>query len=104
MLIHLDDRINRARDYHIGVVVRLNHGLTEKNVLRLVMPVGVRPHELDPGWLTDAEAFTSDRGTAAHQTRRLQQIPDPATELERVQRIAEGLKPIDARLTALRDR
>jgi hypothetical protein len=103
MLLHLDDRINKAREHHVGLVVRQNNGMTEKNVLRLLLPVGVRAHELDPGWLTDAEAFSADRGTAAHKGGRVQQIPDPDTEFKRVRRIAKGLGRIDERLTALQD-
>jgi hypothetical protein len=104
IIVDLDDRIDKARHHHIESVIRQNNGMTEKNVLRLLMPVGIRASELDPSWLTDAGAFSADRGTAAHQTGRVQQIPDPGSEFNRVRRIAEGLRAIDARLTVLRDR
>jgi hypothetical protein len=102
LLMNLDDRIDRARNYHVGVVVRENHGLSEQNILRLVMPVGVASNELDPVWLADATSFTEDRGQAAHRSGSLQQVPDPTSELRRVRELAKGLAPVDKRLVALR--
>ncbi len=100
-LIHLDDRINKAREHHVNFVIRQNHGMAERNVLRLLMPVGLGVQELDPAWLSEADAFSAARGTTAHQTGRIQQVPDPGTELVIVRRVADGMRAIDARLTAL---
>lgn len=104
VLSSLDERIDKARHHHVGFVVRQNNGMTERNVLRLLMPVGVHGHELDPAWLNDVEAFSVARGSAAHQSGRVQQIPDPETEYKRVHSIARGMRHIDERLTNLRDR
>jgi hypothetical protein len=102
MLVHLDERINRARNHHVGVVVRGNHGLSEQNILQMLMPVGVASADLDPIWLTDATSFSEDRGQAAHMARRMQQPPDPVAELRRVRELAKGLGPVDKRLLTLR--
>jgi hypothetical protein len=102
--LHLQDRINQARDHHLGTVVRNNHGISETNVLRLLMPVGIGAADLDQTWLNDATAYSAARNQVAHQTGRVQQIPDPAGELDRVRKLALGLEPIDARLGELRSR
>jgi hypothetical protein len=102
-LVSLEARIKIAVEYHQSTVIPNNHGLSERNVLGLLLPVGVLSSELDPLWLADAALFTIDRGRTAHQGRRVQQVPDPQTELARVQRLARGLEAVDARLGQLQE-
>lgn len=100
--VHLHERIDRARDHHLGTVVRNNHGIAEANLLRLLLPVGIGAADLDQTWLNEASAYSAARGRVAHQTGRVQQVPDPAGELARVSKLANGLGPIDGRLALLR--
>jgi hypothetical protein len=93
-------RVKDARDAYV-TRVRRNNGIRERDVLRLLLPVGVLESELDSAWLQEIDAFGEARGDAAHQALRTQQPPDPATEYEVVCDVVAGLRKIDARLTAL---
>lgn len=102
-LVHLADRIDKARNYHVNQVVRRNDGIRERNLLALLLPVGVLERDLDKTWLATIDSFGGLRGDTAHQSGRAQQLPDPQQELQSVQAIAVGLGKLDLRLTALRD-
>jgi len=80
-----------------------NHGIKERNVLKLLLPVGIREHEIETAWLATIDSFGSDRGTTAHQSAsKPQALPDPKSELETVKAIVKGMIPIDRRLAELR--
>lgn len=101
-LIRLQDRIDKARNHHVNHVVRQNHGVREKNLLALLLPVGVTDGDLNKTWLATIDSFGRERGGTAHRSGRTQQRPDPERELVTVLQIAEGLKDLDERLGALR--
>jgi hypothetical protein len=101
MLIHLAERVDKARNHHINQVVRNNHGITESDLLALLLPVGVLESDINKTWLATINSFGSQRGDTAHQTGRAQQKPDPQNELRTVREIATGLEQLDRRLTAL---
>lgn len=84
--------------------VEKNHGIKEENVLRLLLPLGVDPNDIDPLWLATMNAFGERRGDAAHSSRtkwQTHQLPDPQTELETVEEILRGLMIVDELLNAL---
>jgi hypothetical protein len=101
VLVHLAERIDRARNHHVNQVVQRNHGIRERNLLALLLPVGVRDGDLDKTWLATIDSFGAQRGDTAHQSGRTQQQPDPQQELQTVQAIASGLAKLDATLSAL---
>ena len=75
-----------------------NHGIREKNILNLVLPVGIQPHQIDRTWLIKIDNFGQLRGRVAHHsasTYRATHLPDPKTEYETVKEILAGLRTID---------
>ena len=101
VLIHLSDRLDQARNHHVNHVVGSNNGIREANLLALLLPVGVLESDINKTWLATIDSFGAIRGTTAHQSGRTQQQPDPEQELQNVRDIAQGLAPLDARLTEL---
>jgi hypothetical protein len=97
------DRVTAAKNEFMRWVKVENHGIREKNVLKLLLPVGIREFEIESAWLATIDGFGDNRGTTAHQSaRKPQTIPDPKSELETVKAIIEGMVPIDRRLAELR--
>jgi hypothetical protein len=47
---HVAYRVNTARTF-IGESVQRNNGIRSRNVLRLLLPIGIQPTEIDPIWL-----------------------------------------------------
>jgi len=79
-------------------VVEQNHGVKEANLLALLLPIGVDSDELDSTLLANLNTFGKQRGLVAHSSAtayRTIQLPDPATELNAVQQIVQGLLQID---------
>jgi hypothetical protein len=81
-------------------VIDNNHGVKEKNILALLLPIGINSNDLNTNtaWLNTMNTFGEKRGLVAHSSATsymTSQMLDPATELNRVQQITEGLLRID---------
>ncbi len=79
-------------------IIAQNHGLKEANILALLLPIGIDSDDLDSAWLATMNTFGEQRGLVAHSSAisyRTVQPPDPATELNRIQQITQGLLDID---------
>jgi hypothetical protein len=90
--------------------MRENHGIKEKNILALLLPVGINSDNIDQEWLNLLNTFGKKRGEIAHQSAasyKTTQPIDPKEELETVKKIIgkfpgiKGLKDIDQLLEQL---
>jgi hypothetical protein len=99
--LHLAER---TRKYVTAFVrsIKSNHGIKEENLLALLLPVGVPADSIDPLWLADCASFGSERGDAAHRSSsRVSTTPNPFDERNKVYRIVEGLRSLDAEIARL---
>ena len=102
-LLHMERKLNKALQ-HFRINVKDNHGVKEKNILSLLLPVGVDPNDLDPLWLTNMDSFGASRGEAAHTSFRricVNNTPDPKSEFDTVNGLLAGIKQVDDLLNAL---
>ncbi|WP_226966777.1 hypothetical protein [Streptomyces phaeolivaceus] len=91
----LEGRIEAARtDFH-RYVRKQNHGIKEKNLLRLLLSVGLQEVEINPGWLDVTETWATARGDAAHKGAKVQVRPDPQKELKTVNDVLDGFRGLD---------
>lgn len=101
--IQLSKRIESAMNV-FSYAVKNNHGIKENNVHRLLLPIGIEFHELDPILIADLNSFAEERGEAAHlssrKNRAKQQI-NPKDELFRVKSIIARLIKIDQAIDKL---
>lgn len=90
--------------------IEKNHGIKEKNILALLLPVGIDSDDIDQEWLNLLNNFGTDRGKIAHQSAlsyKTTQPIDPKEELDTVDQIIgnfsgiKGLKDIDQLLNKL---
>jgi hypothetical protein len=73
--------------------VQKNHGVRIKNILSLLLPIGIDIEELDEIWLQEMNNFGKKRGDFAHQSAsnyKTNQLPDPKSELEMINRLVYG--------------
>jgi hypothetical protein len=94
-------RIGRAHDVFRHMVFKENNGIKERNILRLLLPVGILIDDLDSTWLNTLNSFGASRGNTAHLSAKTQQPIDPKTEIQTVEQILQGLERVDARLSDL---
>jgi hypothetical protein len=99
----LNDKIRFAVDI-FQTTIRENHEIKEKNILNLMLPIGIDNNDLDTVFLANMNTFGEDRGLVAHSSAtlyRVTNLPDPATELNRVQQITNDLRNLDQLISAL---
>jgi hypothetical protein len=83
--------------------VRLeNHGIKEKDLLALLLPIGIEHSKLDPQFLISMNEFGTQRGAGAHQSRSAaRQAASPAAEIDRITNVLTGLEILDALINEL---
>jgi len=86
-------------------VIEQNHGLKESNLLALLLPIGISSDGLDTVFLANMNTFGQDRGIVAHSSatsyRGVNNLPDPATELNRIKQITDELIQLDQLISNL---
>jgi len=81
--------------------VSQNNCVRERDILRMLFPVGLKNTDIDPVWLSTIDSFGARRGEVAHSSVHTQQPPDPRNEFETVKLILSGLKELDMTLAKL---
>ncbi|GAA5153020.1 hypothetical protein GCM10023340_34340 [Nocardioides marinquilinus] len=99
----LDATVKNVIKKHGDYVTRDNHGIRQKNLLRLLLPIGVSDGDLDPVWLGDMDTFGALRGLVAHTSaKRVQTPPDPGISQRTVNDVLSGLLQLEPLLVALK--
>lgn len=94
----INARINKAyREYNSLIRVN-NHGIKEKNLLNIFLPIGIQVSEFDENMLIALNNFGSMRGSIAHSTRAGQLI-SPSDALNDVNNIMTYLDQFDSHLS-----
>jgi hypothetical protein len=83
--------------------VNENHGIKEKNILSLLLPIGINSNDIDRSWLQEMNSFGEKRGETAHTSASgynfsiytVRQPPDPQDELMLINRLVHGFAHID---------
>ncbi|MEU2926240.1 HEPN domain-containing protein [Streptomyces sp. NPDC007251] len=94
----LEARVDAARTDLHRYVRNQNHGIKEKNLLRLLLPIGVQEVEIDSAWLSATETWATARGDAAHKGAKMQVKPDPQNEIKVVNLVLEGFRDLDEQM------
>lgn len=94
-------RVEGAKDQYTKYAKTENMGVKEKQLLRLMLPLGIREHEIGATLAADLNTFGTQRGDHAHQSIAAQVPPDPGDTLVLVARIVWGLRRLDIRVQAL---
>ncbi|WP_439585121.1 HEPN domain-containing protein [Dyadobacter bucti] len=76
--INIKYRVNKSVNHYLSQVNQ-NHGVKEKNIVDLFIPIGLRYSELDSTWLNTMEAFGGIRGNIAHSSAQVQNLLDRNT-------------------------
>jgi hypothetical protein len=96
--ISIEQKISDCVSNYVRRISRENHGIKEKNVLQIILPIGIQSDKIDPILIEELNSFGEARGEAAHLSiaHQSKSAVDPKTEFERVQRILIGMNEIDA--------
>lgn len=96
-------RLKNAVNAYVRYVRVENHGIRERQIMAMLLPIGVAPTDLDPLTVADIDNFGRIRGEAAHSSTAGQLTVgiDPEAEFKTVKEIVKHLAPIDMLLDAL---
>ncbi len=97
----LEDRINKALSSYIHKLKK-NNGIKEKNLLEILLPVGIEYNQIDTTWLNIMTSFGTNRGEVAHSTATVQQPLDPSTLKSTVALILSEIKKIDKEIKKIK--
>jgi len=89
--IFLEDRITNSVSTFMGYLNQ-NHGIKQKNLLKILLPLGISITDIDPTWLMDMDTFGDDRGDVAHKSIKVQNSIDPYSEKKRVERFLSEIQ------------
>nr|WP_254449422.1 hypothetical protein [Anabaena sp. UHCC 0253] len=85
-------------------IINENHGLKEKNLLALLLPIGLDIKDLDTSWLVTMNTFGENRGEVAHKSASFYSIIqpiNPVDEVNMVKQIIQDLLKIDELMNLL---
>lgn len=95
----INARINKAYSEYNSQIRVSNHGIKEKNLLGIFLPIGIEVSEFDENMLIALNNFGATRGRIAHSTRAGQLI-SPSDALNDVNNIMTYIDPFDSLLSA----
>jgi hypothetical protein len=75
-----------------------NNGIKRKNILRLVVPLGVDYSSIDQTWLATIESYGGSRGQVAHASYSVQHQLDRNNELSNLSLVLKGIYKMDIKL------
>lgn len=96
--IEIGQRLTAAVSSYVGYIITENHGVREKNLMAILLPLGISADNLDPLFVADMDDFGRRRGEAAHTSSIGQVTPgiDPQSEFDAVVRLMSQISAIDA--------
>ncbi|HEY3545161.1 MAG TPA: hypothetical protein VGK17_03615 [Propionicimonas sp.] len=92
--------LERAVGAYVSRLKTVN-GVRERDLHRVLYPVGIVATDIDPVWLAEIDSFGKSRGDVAHQSVLTQRPPDPVREKQLVARLVTGIGTVDRRLQEL---
>lgn len=72
--------IRRLVQVYENSIVLKNNGISQRDVFKLLLPIGVEQSELDVAWLASMDALSRKRGSAVHSLGKpfiVRHSPDP---------------------------
>jgi hypothetical protein len=82
--------------------IESNNGVKRQNLEKLFYPVGIVEPHLDATWLAEMDSFGSNRGNWAHNSIKVLNVPDPASEVATVAKLLQGLLDLDRKMSKIK--
>jgi hypothetical protein len=94
--------VGKAMNYYLDHLDK-NHGIKEKNLLTIFLPLGIGHADLDAQLIAACNQLAQKRGQFAHASFKTHQQVDPKTERDNIRKnILPELKNLETRLKKLR--
>ena len=91
--ISVTDRINVCAQSYLSKI-NDNHGIKQKNVALMLIPIGVTQTYFDPAWLATLNSYGSKRGSYAHRSFFVKSPISRSDELNQLKLVLSGLRKL----------
>lgn len=93
--------VAKAVNFYVSEL-RGNHGIKEKNLLSMFLPLGLKHGDFDASLLATLNSFGFLRGKLAHESIKTHQPIDPKNERDKIrQHILPELRKLDRKISQL---
>lgn len=101
--IEFREKVGVCASRYIARLKTDNHGVRERNLLSILIPIGVEPNKIDRLFLSEIDNFGKSRGEYAHSgvAAHVKKRPNPKDELDKINKLVEMIKKIDGELDRL---
>lgn len=101
----IDERVKQVVQRHYHAITKDNHGIKEKNLLKMFLPIGLENEEFhqSQALIFNLDSYGVNRGIVAHESAASQQPIDPVTEVQTIDTLLNNLKVFDEALSRLND-
>lgn len=101
--IEFRERVGACASRYIARLKSDNHGVRERNLLSILIPIGVEPNKIDRLFLSEIDNFGKTRGEYAHSgvVTHVKKRPNPKDELEKINKLIEMIELVDKELDLL---
>jgi hypothetical protein len=99
----ISDKLEKCVSQHSYKIGSENHGVKEKNILFMILPLGYDVAQCDQVVLTSLEQFAKARGAVAHSSSlgTVTHFVDPKTEFDNVIQLIANIRPFDVEFDRL---
>lgn len=92
----MEAHLHAAVKKHVQSVRKTNHGIKEKDVFKMFVPIGIDKSEFSTTLLAELDTLGSARGSVAHSSAKgVMAPPDPKTTRDQIHRVIEELEDFD---------
>jgi hypothetical protein len=95
-----DDRITQILG-SFKKAISNNNGIKRKNILQLIVPLGIEYSVIDQTWLATIDSYGSSRGQVAHNSYSTLHPLDRDVELKNLNLVLKGIRVIDNKINSL---
>ena len=102
-VVDIRERVRKAASVFIADVKNQNHGIREKNLMRMLLPVGLERSEIDPAVVTELDEYGKTRGQFAHSNvkNHVTHRPNPKHEWEKAKYLSAAIRSFDLAFDSL---
>jgi hypothetical protein len=98
----IEDRVTTSIASYISIL-KQNNGIKQKDLLKILLPLGIAITEIDSTWLTEMDSFGKERGDVAHKSIGAQIPLDPASEQQKIHdNILPEIQHLDSKIRKLK--
>ena len=97
----IEKRLEYCVSKYMGII-NSNNGIKEKDLLKILLPLGIHLNDIDPTFLISADSFGRYRGELAHNSIKTKSFTDPFAKKKEIVNILTEIRKLDSKIISLK--